>query len=314
MKRNKVLLCLLAVLLMLLPERALAAGSIDLAKDVSLTVTAFYDQKAVSGMQFDAYLIANVDDCGELTVVERFAEYAEQLDIRGKNDAAWRDMAQKLEREIILDRDLRPSRSAVTDENGTAKFSDIPMGLFLIIGSSIEKSGYVYATPPFFVMLPEQDLSSNTWNYHVVANAKSGQSPVTADYEVIKVWKDDCHKSQRPKTITIQLMCDGKAYGDPVTLPENGRWQHTWTGLDVNHKWTVTEATQKGYKDPEVRQEGNTFIVTNTCNKSAVPDSPSNPDLPQTGQLWWPVPVLLCAGALFVVVGLIRRRGSKDEA
>ena len=59
MKRNKVLLCLLAVLLMLLPERALAAGSIDLAKDVSLTVTAFYDQKAVSGMRFDAYLIAN---------------------------------------------------------------------------------------------------------------------------------------------------------------------------------------------------------------------------------------------------------------
>ena len=109
-------------------------------------------------------------------------------------------------------------------------------------------------------------------------------------------------------------MCDGKAYGDPVTLPENGRWQHTWTGLDVNHKWTVTEATQKGYKAPEVRQEGNTFIVTNTCNKSAVPDSPSNSDLPQTGQLWWPVPVLLCAGALLVVVGLIRRRGSKDEA
>ena len=163
-------------------------------------------------------------------------------------------------------------------------------------------------------MLPEQDLSSNTWNYQVLANTKTGKSPVTADYEVIKVWKDDCHKSQRPKTITIQLMCDGKAYGDPVTLPENGRWQHTWTGLDVNHKWTVTEATQKGYKDPEVRQEGNTFIVTNTCNRSAVPDSPSNPDLPQTGQLWWPVPVLLCAGALFVVVGLIRRRGSKDEA
>ena len=98
MKRNKVLLCLLAVLLMLLPERALAAGSIDLAKDVSLTVTAFYDQKAVSGMRFDTYLIANVDDCGELTVVERFSAYAEQLDIRGKNDAAWQDMAQTLER------------------------------------------------------------------------------------------------------------------------------------------------------------------------------------------------------------------------
>lgn len=36
----------------------------------------------------------------------------------------------------------------------------------------------------------------------------------------------------------------------------------------------------------------------------------SNPPsrLPQTGQLWWPVPVLAGAGALFFVIGLVRRR------
>lgn len=35
--------------------------------------------------------------------------------------------------------------------------------------------------------------------------------------------------------------------------------------------------------------------------------------LPQTGQLWWPVPVLVCAGLGSVVVGLIRRREGEDE-
>lgn len=35
--------------------------------------------------------------------------------------------------------------------------------------------------------------------------------------------------------------------------------------------------------------------------------------LPQTGQLWWPVPLLGCAGLLFVVLGLLRRRGYSDE-
>ncbi len=35
--------------------------------------------------------------------------------------------------------------------------------------------------------------------------------------------------------------------------------------------------------------------------------------LPQTGQLWWPVPMLVFAGLLCIVVGLIRRRGAGYE-
>lgn len=35
--------------------------------------------------------------------------------------------------------------------------------------------------------------------------------------------------------------------------------------------------------------------------------------LPQTGQLWWPVPVLVCAGLGSIVVGLLRRREGEDE-
>ena len=35
--------------------------------------------------------------------------------------------------------------------------------------------------------------------------------------------------------------------------------------------------------------------------------------LPQTGQLWWPVPALMSSGVLLVMLGLIRRRGDDDE-
>lgn len=59
----------------------------------------------------------------------------------------------------------------------------------------------------------------------------------------------------------------------------------------------------------EITQEGKVFVVTNTYVPEK-PTTPSKPDtsLPQTGQLWWPVPVLLAVGLLFVVIGLIRRR------
>lgn len=35
--------------------------------------------------------------------------------------------------------------------------------------------------------------------------------------------------------------------------------------------------------------------------------------LPQTGLLWWPVPVLLAAGLLLVLMGVMRRKGNRDE-
>lgn len=52
------------------------------------------------------------------------------------------------------------------------------------------------------------------------------------------------------------------------------------------------------------------------------PGTPSNPSrpgtpsqtLPVTGQLWWPVPALLCAGLALVILGLLRRKGAGDEA
>lgn len=40
------------------------------------------------------------------------------------------------------------------------------------------------------------------------------------------------------------------------------------------------------------------------------PSGHSSGKLPQTGQLWWPVPMLIFAGLLCIVVGLIRRRGT----
>lgn len=44
------------------------------------------------------------------------------------------------------------------------------------------------------------------------------------------------------------------------------------------------------------------------------PEKPGD-KLPQTGQLWWPVPLLVMAGLTFLVVGFLRRReGTNREA
>ena len=65
----------------------------------------------------------------------------------------------------------------------------------------------------------------------------------------------------------------------------------------------------------QVTREGITFVVTNTYNEN-IPDkptTPTKPTLPKTGQLWWPVPILISVGLLFTVIGLVRHRGNADE-
>ena len=41
------------------------------------------------------------------------------------------------------------------------------------------------------------------------------------------------------------------------------------------------------------------------------PITPEEPRLPQTGMLWWPVPMLMCAGLAALCVGVVRRRNSE---
>ena len=37
------------------------------------------------------------------------------------------------------------------------------------------------------------------------------------------------------------------------------------------------------------------------------------PNLPQTGQLWWPVPLLAGIGLIFLIIGLIRKKGTPSK-
>lgn len=312
MRICKQILPLLLILLML-PVTVFAAGSIDINAPTSLTVYASFDNTPVAGMEFRAYLVSTADENGALTVTARFAAYAGDLDIQGKNDSAWRDVADKLEREIVMNTAISPDAAATSDEGGAARFENLTKGLYLVMAEGVERDNYVYTTAAFFVLIPSRNMQTDTWNYRVTANAKVAQNPVTVDYEVIKIWKDDCHKTQRPQSITVDLLCDGEIY-DTVTLPHEGHWSYTWHDLNENHKWTVAEHRLEGYANPDVTQEGNIFIVTNTCNKPTTPTTPGKPGLPQTGQLWWPVPVLLLAGLLFVAIGLFRRRRTGDEA
>ena len=54
-------------------------------------------------------------------------------------------------------------------------------------------------------------------------------------------------------------------------------------------------------------------VPTKPTSPATNPTTSGGKKLPQTGQLWWPVPVLACGGLGCIVVGLLRRRRAGDE-
>ena len=326
MTRRKRTLALLATVLCLLTSVAQAAGSIDLTRKPTLTLTYRDGKTALSGAKFSIYRVADADETGELTVRSEFDEF--DLDIRGKNDRRWREMAQTLE-SYVLRRELTPADSGKTDKTGMLTFpmqrKTLAAGLYLVIGERHTQGGNDYDAEPFFVLLPTQDLENNEWVYDVSANVKFGKTPVpddgdTVTRKVLKVWDDDGAGDSRPQEITVELLRNGKVY-DTVKLSEKNNWRYTWLDLDADARWSVTEKTVSGYT-VSITREGITFVVTNTKkpdrtdtpdtpvkpSNPSKPSSPAKPTLPQTGAVWWHVEALALSGLVFLILGALDRK------
>ena len=326
MSRRKRTLALLAAVLCLLTSVAQAAGSIDLTRKPTLTLTYRDGKTALSGAKFSIYRVADADETGELTVRSEFDEF--DLDIRGKNDRRWREMAQTLE-SYVLRREFTPTDSGKTDKTGMLTFptqgKTLAAGLYLVIGERHTPGGTEYDAEPFFVLLPTQDLENNEWVYDVSANVKFGKTPVpddgdTVTRKVLKVWDDDGAEDSRPQEITVELLRNGKVY-DTVKLSEKNNWRYTWLDLDAEARWSVTEKTVSGYT-VSITREGITFVVTNTKkpdrtdtpdtpvkpSNPSKPSSPAKPTLPQTGAVWWHVEALALSGLVFLILGALDRK------
>ena len=326
MTRRKRTLALLATVLCLLTSVAQAAGSIDLTRKPTLTLTYRDGKTALSGAKFSIYRVADADETGELTVRSEFDEF--DLDIRGKNDRRWREMAQTLE-SYVLRREFTPTDSGKTDKTGMltvpTQGKTLAAGLYLVIGERHTQGGNDYDAEPFFALLPTQDLENNEWVYDVSANVKFGKTPVpddgdTVTRKVLKVWDDDGAGDSRPQEITVELLRNGKVY-DTVKLSEKNNWRYTWLDLDADARWSVTEKTVSGYT-VSITREGITFVVTNTKkpdrtdtpdtpvkpSNPSKPSSPAKPTLPQTGAVWWHVEALALSGLVFLILGALDRK------
>lgn len=339
---------LLALLLaVLLPVQARAAiGPIDTGKDASLTIRYEIGKNIPApGVRFDLYRVADMSGDMEFTLAGEFAQYAGYVSLEARDTEAWEALATTLEGLVLRDR-LMPLAAGYTDSKGFLAFSPLETGLYLVLGGQYVVGSKTYTAVPALVALPESDETGTEWLYDVTAEPKNtaydnGGSPDdTVSRKVWKRWDDAGYEKSRPAYVTVQLLDRSGRVWRTSRLSESNKWQEIWRGLPAGVQWTVVEEPVPGYT-VSVRQAGATFVVTNTSETGGhsgpdtpddpddpdAPDAPDRPDkpgdpdhpgssdppkLPQTGVLWWPVPVLLAAGLMLIIVGFVRRR--EDDA
>ncbi len=133
-----------------------------------------------------------------------------------------------------------------------------------------------------------------------------------------KIWKDG-NSTARPKEITAALLQDGKEV-ETVKLNASNSWSYSWKKLSSASSWSVVEKQVPSGYTASYRTGDSQIVITNS--KPGSPTTPSG-DRPktrkyttllQTGQLIWPIPVLLGVGLILIVIGLILRKRKTDAS
>lgn len=239
----------------------------------------------VSDMKVSLYRVA--DENYKLTGV--FSNYSVDLkhDVQGAANA--------LENRILMD-GIEADAYATSDSSGKAGFSGLESGIYLVVGKEVESNGVFY--------MPQVSLVSLSGDLSV--DLKYETSNKASRIHVLKVWKKD-NKKSRPKSIEVCLLRSDGIVVDKVKLNSDNQWSYTWDSLSTLYTYSVMETSvPSGYKESCFR-EMDSVVLTNTGNYTDKKKEKKDDELAFTGQLWWPVPVLLFVGLVLFGLGRLLR-------
>lgn len=234
----------------------------------------------VSNMQVSLYRVADEN----YNLVDSFSQYSIDLkqDVQGAANA--------LENRILMD-GIEADASVTSDSLSTANFTGLETGIYLVVGKEVFQDGVFY--------MPQVSLISLSGDLSVDLKYETSVKP--SRIHVLKVWKRDSKKS-RPKSIEVCLLRSDGIVVDRVVLNSDNQWSTTWDNLSTLYTYRVIETSvPSGYKE-SCSREKDTIILTNTGNYTDKVEK-KDEELPNSGQLWWPVPVLLFVGLVLFGLG-----------
>ena len=234
----------------------------------------------ISNMNVSLYRVADEN----YNLVDSFSRYSIDL----KQDA--QGAANALENRILMD-GIEADACVTSDSVGNASFTGLESGIYLVVGKEVFQDGVFYMPQVFLVSL-SGDLS---------VDLKYEMSDKPSRIHVLKVWKKD-NKKSRPKSIEVCLLRSDGIVVDRVVLNSDNQWSTTWDNLSTLYTYRVMETSVPSGSKESCSREKDTIVLTNTGSDKYRVEK-KDEVLPNSGQLWWPVPVLLFVGLVLFGLG-----------
>lgn len=262
-------------------------------------------------MEVSLYRVGEFTEQGTFILTKPYQSYSVSLDHSSSEE--WQATANTLAQYIERD-GIHADVEGISSSNHTIAFNNLTCGLYLMIGSEKEVNDHgsveVYTPQVSFIALP--DVSTDD-PYRITTVMKYEKNDYTqTSLHVLKVWKNDSDNT-RPASIQVDLLqknTDGNTIVfDQQILSAENQWSYTWNDLSSRYTWNVVETTvPQGYTESSIK-EGNTVVLTNTSTTPVIEEKPKpSNQLPLTGQLQWPIPVLVIAGIMFLIIGKVCRK------
>lgn len=298
-----------------MPYQAMAASTSDAVepiipeKECSLTVSYCYGETAFSGIEVKLYRIAEVSADFKYTLTQPFESSGLILDgIRTAGE--WNVVRSTLEAHILA-YNIAPEFTSATNKDGQISFGSLRTGMYLAIASQVKQNDLHYLFDSALIALPGLGLDGR-WQYQVSVNAKGEVLPPVGPDEkverkVLKLWRGDEDRTDRPKSIEVEIFCNGSSY-KTVTLSEENHWAFSWSAKNDGSSWTVVERNVPQGYTMTVEEREATFVLTNTWTPTN-PDDPDKP--PQTGDtsnILLYVLLMIVSGSMLIILGITGKK------
>lgn len=300
MKKRILAFSVLLVLCLTLLPHTTALAAPEPNRKASLSLHYGKDGTVFEGLEVGIYRVAEFLPDGSFRLLSPYSAYP--IDIHGITEqAAWQRITLTLYSYLVAG-GVKPDREVLTDQDGTARFEDLPTGLYFVREAVAAKEDATYVFNHFMVYVPTPQ-PDGSFLYEVEAKPKCTDYIPKSRYTVTKLWKDGGKKQLRPKEITVDLYRDGILQQTRVLSAENN-WSYSWyVPTEEQGGWTVAERdVPEGYK-VTIRENGGSISLINT--HKTVEDTPSTGD--SAAPLLWLLTAIL-AGVLLLILGIYRRR------
>jgi hypothetical protein len=318
-KKIGIFILLLCFCILWMPFHGLAVSTSDAVepiqceKECSLTVSYGYEDAVFSGLQVNLYRVAEVSADFNYRLTQPFESSGLVLD-EIKTSGEWNVVRSTLEAHILA-HNINPDFSSITNEEGKASFDALKTGMYLAIVSQATQDDFHCRFDSALISLPglEQD---GHWQYQVSANAKGEVLPPVdpdkdQELKVLKLWKGDENRNDRPESVTVEIFCNGISY-KTVLLSEENHWAYSWSAKDDGSNWSVVERNiPQGYT-VTVEERQSSFVVTNT----RIPDSDEPVDPPKTGDTFNVLPyifIMIGSGMMLIILGVTGKKNRYEE-